>query len=183
MMPAGEIQTKIRDKARELLTSGATDCVIGFERASDGKTARPAFIYDAEGVDRLVYDETCVHNLAKYLLNRKDKVTGIVAKPCDSRTINLLINEKQVQRDKVYIIGAVCEGMRDDSWNSVGEKLQDKCLRCAQRTPVVYDFLIGQPIEAGRIAYDDVESMDSMPPAEKRAFWLEQFGKCIRCHA
>ncbi|MBI2957381.1 MAG: hypothetical protein HYY32_00920, partial [Chloroflexi bacterium] len=138
-MQMQEMEARIRAKATELLQAGTVGCVIGYERATDGKTARPLFVYGADSVDRLMYDQTCVHNLAKYLLNRKDKATAIVAKPCDSRTINLLVSEKQIARDKVYVIGTTCRGMVDAVWDAVGTKPQDRCLRCVSPVPVVYD--------------------------------------------
>lgn len=178
-----ETLEKIRTKARELLQTCSVDCVIGYERATDGKTTRPVFVYAPDEAERLVYDQTCVHNLSKYLLNRKGKRNAIVAKPCDSRSINLLINEKQLDRDKVYIIGVTCRGMPDVRWNSVGEGMQDKCKLCGQHTPVVYDYLIGEPVQETSQSYSDVDKVEAMTPVERRAFWLEQFGRCIRCHA
>ncbi|MBI2958324.1 MAG: 4Fe-4S dicluster domain-containing protein, partial [Chloroflexi bacterium] len=140
--------------------------------------------YGADSVDRLMYDQTCVHNLAKYLLNRKDRATAIVAKPCDSRTINLLVNEKQILRDKVYVIGTTCRGMVDAVWDAVGMKPQDRCLRCVSPVPVVYDCLIGEQTEAaGLVAHQDVEDMEQKSVGERRQFWTEQFSRCIRCHA
>ena len=96
---------EIRNKVKELLETKRVECVIGYERATDNLTARPVFIYEPSQVDRLIFDETCVHNLSKYLLNRKDKPTGIVTKPCDSRGINLLLNESQLHRENLFIIG------------------------------------------------------------------------------
>ena len=90
---------QIKDKAKELLDSGAVSCVIGYEQASDGLTARPLFVYEAEDVEKLIFDETCTHNLVKYLLNMKDKPTAIVVKPCDARALNVLLSEKQLQRE------------------------------------------------------------------------------------
>ena len=89
-MDLGQI---IRDKAQELLASQQVECVMGYERATDGKTARPLFAYSSEGAAGLIFDQTCVHNLAKFLLNRRDRPTAIVAKPCDARSINLLLHE------------------------------------------------------------------------------------------
>ncbi len=176
---------EIQDKARELLTSQAVECVIGYERASDGLTARPFFAYEPSEVDKLIFDETCVHNLVKYLLNRKGKPTAVVVKPCDSRTINLLLNEKQIQRDKVFIIGVVCPGVVDSHWGRRGETLQIRCQACPQHTPVVYDFLVGEPkVEApSSLTFTDVAEIEAKGTAERRAFWLEQFARCIRCYA
>lgn len=182
-METAEMQDKVRSKAGELLRSGAVDCVIGYERATDGKTSRPVFIYSAEDAERLIFDRTCVHNLAKYLLNRKDKVTAVVVKPCDSRTVNLLVNEKQLAREKVHIIGVTCGGMSETSWDHVAEGLEERCMRCGQRTSVVYDTLIGEHVAGAAPSYQDVEEWEAKSAGEKRAFWEKQFSRCIRCHA
>ena len=176
---------QIRSKAKELLDSKKVDCVIGYERATDGKNARPMFAYNAQDADRLIFDQTCRHNLVKYLLNRKDKATAIVVKPCDSRAINLLINEHQMARDKVVIIGVVCPGVVKTDWNKTGDKLRDACQLCQQRTPVVYDVLIGEPkkAEPPADAYPDVNAMEGKTWQEKQAFWEKEFSRCIRCYA
>jgi len=164
---------QIRSKAKELLDSKKVDCVIGYERATDGKNARPMFAYSAKDTDKFIFDQTCRHNLVRYLLNRKDKVTGIVVKACDSRAINLLINEHQIARDKVVIIGVVCPGLVKTDWNKTGDKLRDACQLCQQRTPVVYDVLIGEAkkLEPLADAYPDVAAMEGKSVEEKRAFW------------
>jgi len=171
-------------KARELLESGTVECVIGYERATDGVNARPLFVYQAEEAGKLIFDQTCAHNLAKYLLNRKGKATAIVAKPCDVRAVNLLINEHQVERDKVLIIGVVCPGMVETKWGRVSEKLRQACELCREHTPVVYDFLVGEPgDEEAAVEYPDVARMEALSIEERRAFWEEQFSRCIRCYA
>jgi len=177
---------EIRRKAREWLESKVTDCVIGYERATDGVTARPLFAYGVEEADRLIFDQTCHHNLARYVLNRKGKVTAIVVKPCDSRAINLLLNENQIQRDNVLIIGVVCPGIVETGWRRVGEKLQNACQMCQQHTPVLYDFLVGGPPAPEPMVPDpylDVAEMEGRSAAERRAFWEWQFSRCIRCYA
>jgi formate dehydrogenase subunit beta len=143
---AADFTQQIRDKARELLESGAVECVIGYETGTDGVGARPAFIYDPSEVSRLIFDNTCSHNLVKYLLNKKGKSTAVVVKGCDSRAVNLLLSEKQIQRDKVYIIGVVCPGVIEWGWNRGSDQLQKRCGWCRQHTPVIYDFLVGEPV-------------------------------------
>lgn len=176
---------EIVKKARELLDGNTVDCIIGYERATDGANARPLFVYNAVEADKLIFDQTCTHNLAKYLLNRKDKVTGIVVKPCDSRAINLLLNEHQIQRDKVVIIGVVCPGIVETGWNKTGDKMRSVCELCRQHTPPVYDYLIGEPpaSEPEPEPYPDVAEMEAKSIEERRAFWEEQFSRCIRCYA
>ncbi|MFC2018027.1 4Fe-4S binding protein [Chloroflexota bacterium] len=176
---------EIVKKAKELLEGERVDCVIGYGRATDGVNARPLFIYDAQEADGLIFDQTCTHNLAKYLLNRKDKVTGIVVKSCDSRAINLLLNEHQIERDKVVILGVVCPGIVETGWNKTGVKIRTACELCRQHTPLVYDYLIGEPPaeEPEPEPYPDVAQMEEKSAVERRAFWEEQFSRCIRCYA
>lgn len=177
---------QIRDKAKELLDSGRVECFIGYEISSDGINTRPAFIYSSEEVGRLVFNNACVHNLIKYLLNRKGKPTGIVAKPCDSRAINLLIAENQIQREDVYIVGVVCNGMVRFQWSKKSDELQSACEICNQHTPVVYDFLVGEPVEEAADAvptYPDVAEVEGKSVAERSEFWQAHFERCIRCYA
>lgn len=180
------MQQQLRDKAKELLQSGAVHCVIGYERATDGISARPFFAYDAEETDRLIFDSTCVHNLVKYLLNKRDKPTAVVVKPCDSRAINLFITENQIERGKVFILGVVCPGMVQVKWNHPSEEIQPHCQLCSQHTPVVYDFLAGEPKEEKEVhsdTYSDVAEIEKKTAIEKAAFWEEHFNRCVRCYA
>ena len=174
---------EIRNKAKELLEAKAVECVIGYERATDNLTARPAFVYEPSGADRLIFDETCVHNLSKYLTNRRHERTAIVAKPCDSRGVNLLLNESQLQRENVFIIGVVCSGMKRVRFNLIESSLLTKCQYCRQHTPVIYDFLVGEPVaETTTPDYSDVTEIENMTPVERGALWSEHFARCIRCY-
>ena len=180
-----KLDKQIRDKAKQLLDSKAVECVIGYERATDGLTARPAFIYDSAQTDRLIFDNTCAHNLAKYLLNKRGKNTALVAKACDTRSINLLLNEKQVKREEVFIIGVVCEGVVQTRWGQKSDDLLPLCQTCPQHTPPVYDFLVGEKPaeEAATPSFPDVDEMESKPLEERQDFWTQQFSRCIRCYA
>ncbi|MBI4298097.1 MAG: 4Fe-4S dicluster domain-containing protein [Chloroflexi bacterium] len=181
-----DLTQQIRDKARELLESKAAECVIGYETGSDGAIARPAFIYSPDGVERLVFDDTCTHNLASYLVNRKGKATAVVLKACDARSLNVLLQEKQVARDKVYAIGVACDGIRQAVWGRPKGELQDRCKACQGHTPPIYDVLIGQPTSPDPPAPSDfsrVAEMEAKTPEERLAFWQRQFARCIRCYA
>ncbi len=178
---------EIRAKARELLESETVDCVIGYELGPTGRV-RPAFIYDPDDVDRLVWNEHCDHNLVTYLTRRNkprkkgEEVpsTAVVVKPCDSRALRVLLNEKQIQRDKVYVIGVACEGMQNPDGTP-----EIRCMRCDQRVPVLYDVLFGEPPDVSDIAdtFEDVKEMEGLPREERLAFWLKELNRCIRCYA
>jgi len=189
--------TAIQDKARELLSGGQVTCVIGYEVGPRGRT-RPAFVTRADDVARLVWNQECTHNLTTYLRDRlRPKGHGqtaeppgrvaVVVKPCDSRAIHVLLAENQFQRDQVYLIGVACEGIRQGAGSGqVTDAWQRRCQACAERLPVVYDTLIGEPPEVGQVSDPwgaDLARLEAMTPAERASFWLSQFDRCIRCYA
>jgi formate dehydrogenase subunit beta len=196
-----EIEEGIQIRARELLSLGEVDRVIGYERSPKGRV-RPAFIYDAADAERLVWDQTCHHNLTVYL---RDQVmpprrgappprVAIVARPCDVRSLNVLIHEGQVAREQVFVIGLACPGIlrsaagaatRPPSEAVDGRDLEEHCQRCKERVPIFYDALVGEPpqVNAQAETWADVEELEAMAPAERIAFWTREFDRCIRCYA
>jgi formate dehydrogenase subunit beta len=181
-----QIQDDIRVRARELLNLGEVACIIGYERSPKGRV-RPAFVYDEAGAERLVWDQTCHHNLVVYLreqvmpTRRKDKPArvAIVGKPCDVRALNVLIHEEQVGRDQVFVIGVACPGMLNT------DGLVEHCQRCKERVPAFYDALVGEPpkVEVEDGAWPDVSEVEAMMPTQRLALWTREFDRCIRCYA
>jgi ferredoxin len=50
--------------------------------------------------------------------------------------------------------------------------------------PLVYDLVMGEvPKAIGREDYADVARLEGMSPAERLAFWAQEFDRCIRCYA
>jgi formate dehydrogenase subunit beta len=197
--------TEMQTKARELLASGQVACVIGYEVGPRGRT-RPAFVYHADDVARLVWNRACTHNLTVYLRHKlrptgkqkEPEPVAVVVKPCDSRAIHVLLAEHQLQREQVHVIGVACGGIVEgagfaavgaDSDSAPGQvtdlPLQDRCKRCAERTPVIYDTLIGEPPDRGLKppVDDDLDALEAMTPVERAEFWLSQFDRCLRCYA
>jgi formate dehydrogenase subunit beta len=188
------LQEQIRSKAKELLENDQVQCVIGYEMGSRGQ-ARPAFVYDAADVERLVWNQGCTHNLVTYLHDKKKPAqrgqapptVALVVKPCDSRGLNVLLSEGQIERERVYVIGVTCEGIAAGAGFSKADDektLQTRCLRCNDRVPVVYDVLFGEPPQVD-ITDDlaDVAELENMTPGERVAFWLRHYDRCIRCYA
>jgi formate dehydrogenase subunit beta len=218
---------EIRKEARRLLEEGEVKYVVGYRRGPDGLTAAPFFAATPEDAELLIWDPTCVHNLVRFVRDEKrrkgrakdpdHRPVAIVVKGCDSRAVNVLLQEKFIERDEVYLIGVSCEdsGVADSkklahrfkgrkvdgierdgedafSVASEGKKitvpaaelLADRCLECQASYPVVSDFLTGTKTERKpEKPYGSVEKMEEMPSAERRAFWEEQIGRCIRCYA
>jgi len=178
---------QLRAEARRLLTEKRVDCVIGYEVGPRGRI-RPAFLYDPAEADHLVWGPGCIHNLVTYLHNKKKPRrrgeepprVAVVVKPCDSRALNVLFAERQVERGRVFVIGMVCEGVVGPDGRPAA-----KCGRCTERTPVVYDVLLGDPpsVEPAPDDWSDLARIEAMTPTERLAFWLRQFDRCIRCYA
>ncbi len=113
-------------RARDLLASGEVRAVVGYRRGSRGMAAEPVVITKPEEAASLVWDPSCVHNLALYLVaDRKrlahlhqtpGKPIAIVAKGCDARALVVLMQENYFKREEVYILGVSCEstGVWDD---------------------------------------------------------------------
>lgn len=171
--------TEIRQAAKKLLDEGKVELVIGFENGTIPSRSTPCFVRKAADADKLVWTNMCENNLAKYLPGRKEKI-GIIAKGCDTRAIVGLIQEKQVEREKLFIIGVPCEGMTD---RDSGE-LSETCKTCAHPNPVIYDVLIGDKVKEGGTSahFASVKEFAKKSSEERWQYITDQLSKCIRCY-
>ena len=203
----------IRSIAKALLKDKKVERVIGFEKGSLPMATNPFEARTEQQVDRLVFNSTCVLNLANYLTDSKEK-TAVVAKGCDSRNIANHIVENKVDRDLVYIIGVPCPGMVDkrqiasrfdrditefaESGDSIAVKSYDKeetlkkqdllrdcCRTCIKPNPVIYDELAGELVPEPGIQnrFESVEKIEKMVPDEKYRYFNDLISDCIRCYA
>ena len=110
-----EIISVMKEKAAKLLAEGQVRCVLGWKRGEFFYETTPAIFNTAEELDELVYDDFCGPNLAKYLIRECTKEGKILvfAKPCDTYSINALIKEHRVDREKLYVVGVECAGNLD----------------------------------------------------------------------
>jgi ferredoxin len=187
---------EIRSIARRILEDQTVDVVIGYEAGTRG-AKRPAFVRSADEADRLIWSDACTHNLANYV--RAQHVpprkgappakVGVVLKACDARALNVLLRENQVPRGDLFLIGVVCDGVRQNAGyagRAPGE-YEARCQDCAERVPVVYDALVGQagtaqPSGSSGIAAE-LDRLEALTPAERQAFWDAEFERCLRCYA
>lgn len=178
---------KLRNEARRLLDEGIVSVVIGWQQGSMPFKTAPVFVEKGEDVDKLIWNNACTNNLAKYLTDYpNDKKIAICAKPCDSKSINVLLSENQIKRENIYIIGFTCAGITDSIKvadlgidNLTEETAKFACLHCETHIPVISDIIIGE--EPTKTVYAD----DKLPETfeEKRKYWENKFSKCIRCYA
>ncbi|MFZ5645413.1 MAG: 4Fe-4S dicluster domain-containing protein [Bacillota bacterium] len=180
-----QIEEELRIRAASLLESGEVSLVIGYAQGSEASRTTPAFIKKAEEAGKLVFNSHCVNNLAKYLADNRNMPgkVAVVVKGCDSRAVNRLIQDNQVERERIVLLGAPCPGMVEAE--SAEEFLMEKCRRCENRNPVIYDYLAGEKVaeEGNKDFFDDVRSIEGLSVQEKSLYWDRQFARCLRCYA
>jgi ferredoxin len=202
-----EVTQKLRLRAKELLESGEVVSVIGWEAGRFENQTTPAFITDANKVDRLIFNEYCVNTLGKYVLSEKlDGKVAVCVRGCESRGINRMISDNQLKRSEVYLLGLPCPGMVESPEVShasepshapeASSKLLSKCAFCTHRQPVVFDEYLGtceatdetlgglipKPIDPSE-RFSDVEELEALSLDERNAYFEKLYNNCIRCYA
>lgn len=169
----------IQKIASRLLSEGTVTAVIGFQQSTVPTVAAPVIIQKEEDVHRLIWDDHCWLNLANYLTPDTNRV-GIVAKGCDARNIIVHIMEHRIARDKLYIIGIPCQGMKDANGD-----LQENCAQCQHKSPVLVDEMVetGQEVAILDDTFDDINAIETMTSSERQAYFKDLFSTCIRCYA
>ncbi|MBE3589042.1 MAG: Coenzyme F420 hydrogenase/dehydrogenase, beta subunit C-terminal domain [Thermoanaerobacteraceae bacterium] len=107
------IQERLRATAQQLLESGQVNLVIGYGPGSEAGRVIPLFISKPEEAGRLVWNPLCVNNLAKYLTDYRHHPgkVAVVVKGCDSRAVVRLLQDQQIQREQVVVLGIPCSGL------------------------------------------------------------------------
>lgn len=192
-----DITLKIREVATRLLQSGQVDIFMGWEKGPEEYQTRPFFARRVEDVDKLIFNEYSIHNLSNDLLKYRDgqEKIGIVVKGCDSRGIVRLLQDGQFKRERLYIVGVACPGMKDPLQavkdNSgffpapASGELAKKCSDCIEPNPVIYDELIGdkQTPRVGEERFKLVKDIENMSADQRYEFFEDVFSRCIRCYA
>lgn len=196
-MANSNIDEKLQKIAKDLLENGEVSLVIGYTQGSNPHRMRPIFITSPDDTAKLSFGPHAVQDLAVFLKKKEVKnygKIGIIVKGCDEKAVNVLIQEYQLSRDNIKIIGVECNGvvrqnLADNGENNVSEStVYDKCLICNEHTPLVYDFLVesGGPalsLSGNVKPYAAIEKLESMSATEKNEFWAKEFDKCIKCYA
>ena len=102
----------VKEKAKELLSSGKAQRVLGWQKGEFMYDQTPQSFSKVEELDNFVYDCFSAPNLSKYLISesQKEGVTAVFLKPCDTYSFNQLLKEFRVKREKVYVVGVQCNG-------------------------------------------------------------------------
>ena len=118
-----ELTTQLRETVSQLFAEDKIDLFIGQEKGSLPLTRTPCFIRSKDEVERLVWDSFCSNNLAVYLpryfvRDPRDKEQefpriGIMVKGCDGRNLAILLNERQILRSNITVVGIACNATVD----------------------------------------------------------------------
>jgi ferredoxin len=158
----------LKVKARELLTSGAVNVVVGYGKGS-GDRMRPVFIKKPQDADSLEWNDRCEQNLAVYItkpeLKKLGKI-GLVAPAATVRAVLQLASENQIQDGSALLIGI------DDS------KVRDfATLQEAQ------SWIAEQPLQLEAQDERRLQEIAQMSMDQRWEFWQEELSRCFKCYA
>ena len=196
--------TLLQAKAWELLQQKQVSLILGYgefpqkmNNGTDQRIISPVFISKPEETRSLVWNDRCVYNLSTYLTRKEVKAhpkIAIIAKGCDIKAICVLIQENQIKREDLIIIGMTCQGVIGTN----GQPRAEKCYSCQLKTPHIYDILISSPTgqeeaeedvnerednESLNPVQEKIAQLDTISSPDRWQYCLDQFSKCIRCYA
>jgi ferredoxin len=158
-------------KAKELLSSGAVDVIIGYGKGSVEQKTRAIFVNKAEKADQLFYNEYCKQNLAVYLTKNEVlhhyKKIGIIAAKTTLRAILQIASEEQITENKLVVL----------SVDENGQLVQHNGFESIEKYLENLDHDISEQEKAV------IAKIDAMSVEERWAFWEKEFSKCIKCYA
>ena len=190
------VTSAIRTEAERVLAEAHVSAVVGYAAGRRTGSAQPIIITDAAVAEKLIFTPACVNNLAVYLTKAKKDIPkkgkiGIVVKGCDLKAIVGLLGEAQLKREDLYLIGVPCAGVLATTTQPATALTTDtiapKCRECTAQIPTGCDFvpnvqLPKQPPLEGKYSAE-IARLEALTPAERWAYWKEQFVKCIKCYA
>lgn len=169
---------RLQQRARELLARKEVVGVLGYKASSRAGVSRVAFITREDEADQLIFDPSCSQNLANYLLKVKGGGrVAVVARGCDSRSLVVLLQEGQIVREKIYILGVGCDGVVVRGERSVS------CVNCQYPNPVIYDEMIGEEKKLTPMEWLLDEGFDRLSLDERWQVLSAEVARCIRCYA
>lgn len=202
------MQDKLIKRAKELLSEGKVQKVVGWKKGLFDDDVTPAVFESAEELDKgFVFNKYCAANLSKYLVKitrdievkkSTTRMNNTMAKQRDPNAQDAPIPQERVlvflkPNDTYSFTQLLKENRitRDDVY-AIGVPCQDTldggdlCETCKNKKPVSCDELIGveadvTPVESTRMA--EVAKIEAMTADERNEFWKNEFSRCLRCNA
>ncbi len=149
------------------------DGVVALRRTAEGTA--PYLFRAGDDLSQLVLDPRYPLAPVVSLLHKRypQARIGVVARGCDVRALVEMAKRQQVDPDRLFLLGVAC----------TAEEAQ--ACACADPTPRLDGWpqavSIGTPV-AGAPPNPLVAEYEHKSLEERRAFWQEQFRKCIKCY-
>ncbi|MDD2581536.1 MAG: 4Fe-4S dicluster domain-containing protein [Desulfuromonadaceae bacterium] len=190
------ISEAIQTEAARVLSAGEVTAIVGYAAGRRKGSAQPIIITDHDDAKKLIFTPACVNNLAVYLTKAKKEIpktgkVGIVAKGCDLKALVGLMGESQLKHEDLYLIGIPCVGVLastvQPATELTTETIASKCCECDAHLPTGCDFVpdvaLPPPPQLEGKYPAEIARLEALAPAERWAYWKEQFAKCIKCYA
>ena len=156
-----EIRKAVAERLNEL------DGVVALRKSSQG--VAPHLFQKGDDLSELeISPKYPLTTLVSKLHKRYPTIKlGIVARGCDERAYIEMAKRNQIDPDRLYIIGFACTA--------------EDAQACYCPEPFPKNLVVGTPPAPGPVN-PLVAKYDAMPLAERRAFWKQQFIKCLKCY-
>ena len=160
---------EIKKTASGLLSSGKVSMVIGYARG-ENEYIHALFATKPEEIEKMIYDESCVRNIAVYLNKPEIKSAGrvaIVAGMDVMRTVVMLAAEKQLEGEPPVTIG-----ITDSGEVKVFETIEE-----------LSGFMKDNPLQLTDEEKQKLAELREMPRDQRWEYWKREFETCIKCYA
>jgi formate dehydrogenase subunit beta len=115
---------QIKNKIISLLENGEIRCFIGYRDGTSPFAAKPFIVSYPNDMDKAIFSPSCVGNLVRILLAENKRVLPrgqekdrrkivLVVKGCDSRAVQILLQEHILKREDLLLVGMPCRGVID----------------------------------------------------------------------
>lgn len=163
----GELRIHVVERLGEL------DGVVALRRTAEGTA--PYLFREGDDLSQMVLEPRYPLAPVVSLLQKRypEARFGIVARGCDGRALVEMAKREQVDPDRLYLMGMACTSQEAEG-----------CY-CADPAPDPAPWpqaeVIGTPV-GGAPLNPIVVEYEKMALEERRAFWRQQFLKCIKCY-
>jgi ferredoxin len=161
----------IRSKMEELLKD--LDGIVGLKETELG--IGPYLYQDGDDLSQVVLKPRypVSETTSKIQKRFKDAKIGIVARGCDVRALVEMAKRKQIDPERLHVIGFCCSQEKANSCH------------CVEPFPQIdqwpHAIMIGEPVPAGD-PNPLVAIYQNKDFSERWDFWQAQFTKCIKCY-
>jgi formate dehydrogenase subunit beta len=160
---------RVREKVRKLIAEKEVAGVLAYRKVSGHLL--PTLFQDAGQCQDLTAEGEERYPLVKILLRIAKKypeeIFGVLVRGCEERSLIELFKNHQLQRERVKMIGMACSEVT--------------ARRCRCDRPYPSDTEEGERVKSAA-DFSDLEEVEKLPEEERFQFWMNQFGKCIKCY-